>query len=134
MTRSIEPVAADPERRLSEPVAVQPEISRPLPRTFARFVREPSLSHGAVVEASILARLLGIRLLRLDARIDMVPTDSDSIVERYTTVPAIELSASPVAPGTSDEAAGTLADAAELLQHAARTLGEVRRERVAGRW
>ena len=52
-------------------------------------------------------------------------------VERYSIVPMNELSALPAAPGAS--AAGTLAHAAELLQHASRTLGEVRRERVAGR-
>jgi hypothetical protein len=132
MARSIEPVRADPVRPPSEPIAVQPEILRPLPGS-AWSDRAASLSHGAVVEASILARLLGIPLLRLDAHIDMVPTDPDSTVERYTTVPVMDLSALPVAPATPDEPAGALADAAELLQHASRTLREVRRNRVAGR-
>lgn len=131
MARSIEPVRADPVRPPSEPIAVQPEILRPLPGS-ASSDQAASLSHGAVVEASILARLLGIPLLRLDAHIDMVPTNPDSTVERYTTVPVM-LSAFSVAPATSSEPAGALGDAAELLQHASRTLGEVRRNRVAGR-
>jgi hypothetical protein len=124
----------EPVRPPGEPTVAEPEILRPLPRTLARFGREPSLSHGAVVEASILARLLGIRLLRLDAHIDMAPVDSDSIaVERYSTVPMTELTALPMAPSAVAGSTATLADAAELLQHASRTLGEVRRERVARR-
>jgi hypothetical protein len=135
MARSIEPVAGDPARVLSERVAVRPEISRPLPGSAwpgsARSGRAASLSHGTAVEASILARLLGIPLLRLDAHIDMVPTGSDSIVERYTTAPMIELTTSPVAPDASAASSSMLADAAQLLEHASRTLGDVRRERVA---
>lgn len=136
MARSIEPVAADPEWRLSEPVAVQPEIPRPLPRTVAFHGREASLSHGAAVEASILARLLGIPLLRLDAHIDMVPIDADPAVgslKRYSP-PTIELSPLPASSGTSAASSGTLAEAAELLEHASQTLGDVRHERVDGRW
>jgi hypothetical protein len=129
MTRSIEPVAADPVRPLSEPVAVQPEISRPLARTVSRSGRAPSLSHGAAVEASILARLLGIPLLRLDAHIDMVPIDADDVVGS----PMVVFTALPSAADVPADPPGTLADAAELLQHASRTLGDVRRERVAGR-
>jgi|GEM_PF-4041769 len=124
------------------PTVAEPEILRPLPKTFARSGREPSLSHGAVIEASILARLLGIRLLRLDARIDLVPIDADPIIgadERSSrvpmiaTVPMIESDALLVAPGVRGGSSGTLADAAELLERASRTLGEVRRERIAGR-
>lgn len=135
MARSIEPVAADPEPRLSEPVAVQPEILRPLPGS-AWSEREASLSHGAAIEASILARLLGIPLLRLDAHIDMVPIDADPAVgplKRYSP-PTIELSPLPVSSDTSAASSEALADAADLLEHASRTLGDVRRERVAGRW
>ena len=75
-------------------------------------------------------------MLRLDAHIDMVPVDSDPIVgavERYSTVPMTELTALPMASGAVAGSTATLADAAELLQHASRTLGDVRRERVAGR-
>jgi hypothetical protein len=135
MARSIEPVAADPERRLSEPVVVQPEISRPVPVPGSAWTGPAaSLSHGTAVEASILARLLGIPLLRLDAHIDMVPIDGDPVVgrvQRYSTAPMIELSALSVSSGTSAASSGTLADAAQLLEHASRALGDVRRERVA---
>lgn len=135
MARSIEPVAADPERRLGEPIAVQPEILRSLPWS-AWPDRAASLSHGAAVEASILARLLGIPLLRLDAHIDMVPIDADPAVgslKRYSP-PTIELSPLPASSGTSAASSGTLAEAAELLEHASQTLGDVRHERVDGRW
>jgi hypothetical protein len=133
MTGSVSPMVADPVRPLGEPIGVQPQIFRPLARS-APPGRAASLSHGAVVEASILARLLGIRLLRLDAHIDMVPVESDRQVgpaERYSTAPVIELTAAPVVPNTSSTSSDTLADAAELLEHATRTLGDVRRERVA---
>ena len=36
------------------------------------------LSDGTIIQASILARLLGIRLLRLDAQIALVPADLDA--------------------------------------------------------
>jgi hypothetical protein len=129
MARLIEPVAADPERRLSEPIAVRPEVLRPLPGS-AWSGPAASLAHGTAVEASILARLLGIPLLRLDAHIDMVPIDAEDIVGS----PIIELTALPAVPGRPADPPGTLADAAELLEHASRTLGDVRQERVAGRW
>ncbi len=130
------PPTAEPVRPLSESTVVEPEILRPIPATRPRFGREANLSHGVVVDASILARLLGIPLLRLDAHIDMVPADSDPIagaVERYTTVSMTESTALPIAGGMVAGSTATLADAAELLRYASRTLGEVRRERVAGR-
>ncbi len=135
MARSIEPVAAEPERRLSEPVGVEPEILPRLPAS-AWSGRAATLSHGTAVEASILARLLGIPLLRLDAHIDMVPIDDDPVVgpvKRHSTAPVIELSALSVSSGASAASSGVLADAAQLLERASRTLGDVRRERVAGR-
>jgi hypothetical protein len=123
-------------------MVMPPETLRPLPATFARSGRAASLSHSAVIEASILARLLGIRLLRLNARIDMMPIDADRVAvaaERSATMPMTETvpmigsSALPVVPGAPAGSSGTLADAADLLQHASRTLVEVRRERVARR-
>jgi hypothetical protein len=92
--------------------------------------RSPSLSHGVVVEASILARLLGIRLLRLNAHIDLMPADFRPLAEsypagqRYSTTSTTEQNPLP-------RRAGTLADATALLQGASRTLRDVRRERVA---
>ncbi len=130
------PPAVEPVRPPSDSTVAEPEILRPLPATRARFRREPSLSRGAVVDASILARLLGIPLLRLDAHIDMVPVDSDAILgaaEPYSTVPMTEPAALPMAAGSVAGSTATLADAAEVLRHASRILGEVRRERVARR-
>ena len=71
------------------------------------------LSQGLVVDASILARLLGVRLLRLDARLTFVPAS-----------PAIHV------PGSSTALLappGSLDDAAKLLAHATRTLADVNR-------
>jgi hypothetical protein len=130
------PPAVGPVRPPSESTVAEPEILRPLPPTRARFGRERSLSRGAVVDASILARLLGIPLLRLDAHIDMVPVDSDPIVgaaEPYSNVPMTEPTAVPMAAGTVAGSTATLADAAEVLRKASRTLGDVRRERMARR-
>jgi hypothetical protein len=72
----------------------------------------------------------------------MMPIDADRVAvaaERSATmpmtetVPMIESNALPVVPGAPAGSSGTLADAADLLQHASRTLVEVRRERVARR-
>ena len=128
MARSLEPATAGPERRLSERVAVEPEVVRPLPASTWSG-RGATLSHGAAVEASILARLLGIPLLRLDAHVDMVPIDGDQVVRS----PMVLWSAMPPARGVPADPTGALADAAELLQRASRTLAAVRRERVAAR-
>jgi hypothetical protein len=76
--------------------------------------------HGAspvVIRASVLARLLGIRLLRLEADISLVPADfgPSSTVGRSTRVVT--------SPATTDRTGG-LSDAVELLAHASRTLDE----------
>jgi hypothetical protein len=70
-----------------------------------------------VIRASVLGRLLGIRLLRLEADITLVPADlgSPSAVGRSTRI--VTRSATP------DGSRG-LADAVELLAHASRTLDE----------
>jgi hypothetical protein len=70
------------------------------------------LSDGMVVDASILARLMGLRLLRLDARITFVPA-----------TPAVQLPTSSAASATPQ---GSLDDAVDLLAHAAQTLGQVK--------
>jgi hypothetical protein len=69
-----------------------------------------------VIRASVLVRLLGMRLLRLEADITLVPADlGSSTVGRSPRV----VTSSPATDGSRD-----LTDARELLGHASRTLDE----------
>jgi hypothetical protein len=77
------------------------------------------LSEGSVIRATVLARLLGIRLLRLEADIALVPAGMVALP--------------PVGPpdrlGTThahEAGAGRLSDAVELLAQASRTLSQTR--------
>jgi hypothetical protein len=72
---------------------------------------------AVVIRASVLGRLLGIRLLRLEADISLVPAAlaSPSPVGPSPRV----LTRSPTTDGT-----GALTDAAALLAQASRTLDE----------
>ncbi len=75
-----------------------------------------------MVEASVVARLLGIRLLRLTAHVTLMPAKFEPIsyLERDTRLPSPALAVEPVE-------AGTLNDAANLLAHALRTIRETSR-------
>jgi hypothetical protein len=73
--------------------------------------RRRRVSDGVLVEASILARLLGLRLLTLDVTLVLVPAD----VSAPSTVPA-----RPV-PGRG------LADAVRSISEGAELLAEARR-------
>jgi hypothetical protein len=69
-----------------------------------------------VIRASVLGRLLGIRLLRLEADISLVPADlGSSTVGPFPGV----VTGSAAMDGSRD-----LTDARELLAHASRTLDE----------
>jgi hypothetical protein len=69
-----------------------------------------------VIRASVLVRLLGMRLLRLEADISLVPADlgSSTVSPSHRVV-----TSSPATDGSRD-----LTDARELLGHASRTLDE----------
>jgi hypothetical protein len=76
--------------------------------------------HGVspvVIRASVLGRLLGIRLLRLEADITLVPADLGS---SSTVGPSTRVVTSPATPGGT----GGLTEAVALLAHASRTLDE----------
>ena len=78
-------------------------------------------THGVapvVIRASVLGRLLGIRLLRLEADITLVPADLGS---SSTVGPSTRVVTS---SATTDGSRG-LTDAVELLAHASRTLDEI---------
>jgi hypothetical protein len=69
-----------------------------------------------VIRASVLGRLLGIRLLRLEADITLVPADlGPSTVGPSTRV---------VTSSTTTDGTGGLTDAVALLALASRTLDE----------
>ena len=76
--------------------------------------------HGVspvVIRASVLGRLLGMRLLRLEADISIFPADLGS----YSTVgPSHRVATS----SATTDGTGGLTDAVELLAHASRTLDE----------
>jgi hypothetical protein len=76
--------------------------------------------HGVspvVIKASVLGRLLGIRLLRLEADISLVPADLGSF-------PTVGPSARVVRSSATTDGTGGLTDAVALLAQASRTLDE----------
>jgi hypothetical protein len=76
--------------------------------------------HGVspvVIRASVLGRLLGIRLLRLEADISIFPADLGS---SSTVGPSPRI----VTSSATTDGTGGLTDAIELLAHASRTLDE----------
>jgi hypothetical protein len=76
--------------------------------------------HGVspvVIRASVLGRLLGIRLLRLEADITLVPANLGS---SSTISPAPRI----VTSSATTNGTGGLTHAMELLAHASRTLDE----------
>src|SRR6185295_10575455 len=64
--------------RSSARVAPRTVRAKPAVGLSALDERRGRRSSGVVVEASVLARLLGIRLLRLDATVLVVPADARS--------------------------------------------------------
>jgi hypothetical protein len=76
--------------------------------------------HGVspvIIRASVLGRLLGIRLLRLEADISLFPADLGSS-------PTVGPSSRVVTSSATTDGTGGLTDAVELLAHASRTLDE----------
>ena len=69
-----------------------------------------------MIRASVLARLLGVRLLRLEADITLVPADLGS----STVGPSPRV----VTGSAAMDGSRDLTDARELLAHASRTLDE----------
>lgn len=85
-------------------------------------------TRGHVVEASVVARLLRIRLLRVEARVVVVPADVTArsppdVVVRPSARSARALPAARV--GANGR--GGLAEAVRMIEEAATTLDEARR-------
>ena len=77
-------------------------------------------THGVapvVIQASVLGRLLGMRLLRLEADISLFPVDLGS---SSTVGPSHRV----VTGSVTTDGTGGLTDAVEMLAHASRTLDE----------
>jgi hypothetical protein len=90
--------------------------------------RSRRLSDAALVEASIAARLLGMRILTLNATVALVPADVTAVT------PAIQERAAHATAGSSEDSRGRagsvghrLADAVRNLDEGARLLAQVRR-------
>jgi hypothetical protein len=77
-----------------------------------------------VIRASVLGRVLGIRLLRLEADISLVPADLGA---SSTVGPSSVVARSATTDGSRD-----LTDARALLAHASRTLDETSHLVTAG--
>jgi hypothetical protein len=92
-------------------------------RTSALVLTRPgergSLSDGVVVEATVIGRLLGLKLLRVKAHITLLPAGLEPIV--YVDARPARQQAGP------GKAGGDLSDAADLLAHASRTMHDAER-------
>jgi hypothetical protein len=86
----------------------------------ARPTTDRRLRDGWVIEASVLARLLRIRLLRLEARIALVPAALAENVDYEPTPRWLE-------PGRRLAYDGSLSDASAMLSDASRKLEETTR-------
>jgi hypothetical protein len=85
-------------------------------------------SDGILVEASILARLLGIRLLTLDATVVLVPADVPAPSAAPRDSPVRTSAPSPgLPPARSGAVGGRLADAVRTINEGAELLAEARR-------
>jgi hypothetical protein len=96
-------------------------------------------SDGLIVEASILARLLRIRLLTLDATVVIAPAD---VTARWSAPPDVQgrtsvrsAQAAGTSPRTRSEAGGrrSLAEAVRTIDEGAAILAEARRTASSGR-
>lgn len=89
------------------------------------------LSEGFLVEASVLARLLGIRLLRLEANVIVspaalrraAPIDYDAPVRSSVEAPALP-------PARSAAIGGRLANAERIIDEGAASLAAARATRL----
>ena len=84
----------------------------------ARRNQDKSLSDGVVVEASVIARLLGIKLLRLNAYITLMPAH----LEPITYLDAAAPQQHPDHPAEDG-----LSEAVKLLAHATQTMHDAKR-------
>jgi hypothetical protein len=91
-------------------------------------------SDGLVVEASIVARLLGVRLLRLNATVVIAPADVTAQPSaRHDSRPRTRTRPLGVPPSRSAPVGGGLAQAVQRIDESAAILAEARRPVPASR-
>ena len=90
---------------------------KPHPARAALAFRGTRLSEGALVQAHVEGRVLGIRLLKIDALVSRVPALTDGHISEGTIHQPVRLSRTGSArPGSAlGEAIQSLDEAAELL-------------------
>jgi hypothetical protein len=90
--------------------------------------RRRRLSDGVLVEASLLARVMGLRLLTIDATVALVPADISTSSSPAHMPPARAVGRSPVIrPGRPRVAGHGLAEAVRSINEGAELLAEARR-------
>jgi hypothetical protein len=111
-------------------------VALPVGKTAAPRGRVPPERGGRradarLVEASVTARLLGMRILTLDATVLLAPADlraaTPLVRDRAAHAPARPSGDSPVRPGSAGH---RLADAVRTLDEGARLLAEVQHDRA----
>jgi hypothetical protein len=97
--------------------------------------RNRRLADGILVDACILARVLGIRLLTLDARVILLPADvkTPSSAPADARRPRTSARSSAVAPQPSGAIGHGLADAVRAINEGAAILAKARSDGSAGR-
>jgi hypothetical protein len=91
--------------------------------------RRRRLSDGVLVEASLLARVMGIRLLTIDATVALVPADVGDIPSSPAHMPPARAAgrSAVVRPGRARVAGHGLAEAVRSINEGAELLAEARR-------
>jgi hypothetical protein len=92
--------------------------------------RRRRVSDGILVEASILARLLGLRLLTLDVTLVLVPAEVSAPPSAARGLPAGASAGRHSAPLARPVPGGGLADAVRSINEGAELLAEARRNGV----
>jgi hypothetical protein len=85
------------------------------------------LSNGVLVDGSIVARILGLRLLTLEATIVLLPADVS--VPRSASFDAPARSSAPAIPRWQADAGQGLAEAVQSIEEGAQLLAKARRSR-----
>lgn len=98
-----------------------------LTRLTAAPVHGRRLSEGALVEASVRARVLGIPLLRLEATVALVPAEYATPFRAAQGTPARPSARSSGTPPARSGGNGGLAQAVRSINEGAAVLAEVRR-------
>ncbi len=89
--------------------------------------RRRRLSDGVLVEASLLARVMGIRLLTIDATLALVPADITTSSSAALPPARASRPGPVVTPGRSRVAGHGLAEAVRNINEGAELLAEARR-------